>query len=174
MNNENKNNDYKIKDLDLYWDQYFEKIDNEDNFYYTEEISFIRIHFIYLNINNEIVKIREEKVLLKNPGILLKEELLSIIKDNSCSNQFKYSLSSILKFNINLEPIHLKTFLKNKKSNIGAPFLQSIKNIHAIKFEKTITMFHDINEILIIFYPKIKKRFINSKPKKKELKETLP
>ena len=188
--NENENENDNIEDLDLSWIQDFEKIDNEYKIYYTEEISFIRIHSIYLNLNNEIDKMREEKVLLKTPGILLKEELLSIIKHNSFSNQIKYSLLSILKFNINLEPIHLKTFLRNKSDTIGNTFLQSIKHIDSIKFDKTISMFHDINEILIIFYPKIRKNttdqidanrtkkiFINSntkkKTKKKELKETL-
>jgi hypothetical protein len=153
------------------------------------------IHSIYVNNSNEIEKIREEKLLLKTPGVLQKEELLSIIKHNSFSNQVKYSLLSILKFNISLEPIHLKTFLRNKNPAIGAPFLQSIKNLDTIKFEKSITMFHDINELLIIFHQKInkpirvssdlteisnrtKKVFINSNPKKKtkkkELKETTP
>lgn len=188
MKNDNDNDN--IEDLDLSWIQDFEKIDNEYKIYYTEEISFIRIHSIYLNLNNEIDKMKEEKVLLKTPGILLKEELLSIIKHNSFSNQIKYSLLSILKFNINLEPIHLKTFLRNKSDTIGNSFLQSIKNIDSIKFDKTISMFHDINEIFIIFYPKIRKNtpdqkdtnrtkkiFINSntkkRTKKKELKETL-
>jgi hypothetical protein len=191
---DNDNND-TIEDLDLSWIHEFEKIDNEYKIYYTEELSFIRIHSIYVNNNNDIEKIREEKILLKTPGILQKEELLSIIKHNSFSNEIKYSLLSILKFNINLEPIHLKTFLRNKNPAIGAPFLQSIKNLDTIKFEKSITMFHDINEILIIFHQKInksmqpsseiknvsnrtKKVFINSNPKKKtkkkELKETTP
>lgn len=190
---DNENNNDVIEDLDLSWINEFEKIDNEYKIYYTEELSFIRIHSIYVNNNNEIEKIREEKIFLKNPGILQKEELLSIIKHNSFSNQIKYSLLSILKFNINLEPINLKTFLRNKNPAIGAPFLQSIKNLDTIKFEKSITMFHDINEILIIFHQKInkstrissepkeagnhtKKVFINSNPKKKtkkkELKET--
>jgi len=184
MKNDNDNEHDNIEDLDLSWIQDFEKIDNEYKNYYTEEISFIRIHSIYLNLNNEIDKMREEKVLLKTPGILLKEELLSIIKHNSFSNQIKYSLLSILKFNINLEPIHLKTFLRNKNDSIGNTFLQSIKNIDSIKFDKTISMFHDINEILIIFYPKIsentpeqkdhnrtKKIFINSNTKKKTKKK---
>lgn len=184
---DNENND-TIEDLDLSWINEFEKIDNEYKIYYTEELSFIRIHSIYVNNDNEIEKVREEKILLKNPGILQKEELLSIIKHNSFSNQVKYSLLSILKFNINLEPIHLKTFLRNKNPGIGAPFLQSIKNLDSIKFEKSITMFHDINEILIIFHQKInkstrigseqkemgnqtKKVFINSNPKKKTKKK---
>lgn len=175
-----------IEDLDLSWINEFEKIDNEYKIYYTEELSFIRIHSIYVNKNNEIDKIREEKILLKNPGILQKEELLSIIKHNSFSNQIKYSLLSLLKFNINLEPINLKTFLRNKNPAIGAPFLQSIKHLDSIKFEKSITMFHDINELLIIFHEKInkqihinssefkdnrtKKVFINSNPNKKKTK----
>lgn len=190
MNNEK--NDDNIEDLDITWIQEFEKIDNEYKIYYTEELTFICIHSIYLNNNNEIEKIREEKILLKTPGILSKEELLSIIKHNSFSNEVKYSLLSILKFNINLEPINLKTFLRNKNPSVGGSFLQSVRNIDAIKFDKSITMFHDINEVLIIFYPKIiknekidqktnnnqtKKVFINSNPKKKtkkkELKESL-
>ena len=184
---DNENNNDTIEDLDLSWINEFEKIDNEYKIYYTEELSFIRIHSIYVNNNDEIEKVREEKVLLKNPGILQKEELLSIIKHNSFSNQVKYSLLSILKFNINLEPIHLKTFLRNKNPAIGAPFLQSIKNLDTIKFEKAITMFHDINEILILFHQKINKKthidsekkdtnnqtkkIINSNPKKKTKKK---
>lgn len=186
-----------IDELDLSWIYEFEKIDNEYKIYYTEELSFIRIHSIYINNINEIEKIREEKILLKTPGVLQKEELLSIIKHNSFSNQIKYSLLSILKFNINLEPVHLKTFLRNKNPDIGAPFLQSIKHLDTIKFEKSITMFHDINEILIIFHQKNNKQSqshidsnieivnnhtrkvsINSnskkKTRKKELKETAP
>jgi hypothetical protein len=194
MDNHDDNND-TIGDLDLSWIHEFEKIDNEYKIYYTEELSFIRIHSIYVNNNNEIEKIREEKIILKIPGILQKEELLSIIKHNSFSNEIKYSLLSILKFNINLEPVNLKTFLRNKNPAIGAPFLQSINHLDSIKFEKSITMFHDINEILIIFHQKInkqvhnnsdsniirnrtKKVFINSNPKKKtkkkELKEITP
>jgi Txe/YoeB family toxin of Txe-Axe toxin-antitoxin module len=188
----NDNIDYmndNIDELDFSWIQEFEKLDNEYKLYYTEDISFIKIHIVYINTNNEIEKIREEKIILKTQGILCKEELLRIIKNNSFSNQNKYSLLSILKYNINIEPIHLKTFLRNKNPAIGAPFLQSIKHIDTIKFEKSISMFHDINELIIIFHKKIhkpthseinnnrtKKVFINSNPKKrtkrKELKDT--
>jgi hypothetical protein len=180
MNNELNDN---IEELDSTWLQEFQNLDNEYKNYYTEELSFIRIHSIYLNSNSEIEKISEQKILLKTKGILQKEELFSIIKHNSFSNNIKYSLLSILKFNINIEPIHLNNFLKNKDNKIGTSFLQSIKNIDSIKFDKSISMFHDINNILIIFHKKIskdnnnrtKKIFINSntkkKTKRKELKE---
>lgn len=183
------NNDDIIEDLDSSWLNEFEQMDDQYKIYYTEELSFIKIHSIYVNNKNEIDKIREEKLLLKTPGVLQKEELLSVIKHNSFSNQMMYFLLSILKFNINIEPMYLNTFLRNKNPAIGAPFLQSIKNLDTIKFEKSITIFHDINEIVIIFYQKnnksnnenfkhkiinnkTKKVFINSHPKKKTKKIT--
>lgn len=144
----------EIGDLDDSWIHEFEKKEDKYNIYYTEELSFIKIHFIYVNNNNEIEKIKEDKIIFKNPGFLQKEELLGIIKHNSFSNQIKYSLTSILKFNINLEPIHIKTFLKNKNADSGNIFLSSIKNLDTIKFEKSIALFHDINELLIIFHNK--------------------
>jgi hypothetical protein len=71
-------------------------------------------------------------------------------------NEVKYSLLYILKFNINLEPIYLKTFIRSKEplSNIGNQFIQSIKNIDEIKLDKSISMFHDLNDLLIIFHDK--------------------
>jgi hypothetical protein len=170
-----------IDELDLSWIQEFENLDKEYKNYYTEDINFIKIHSIYVN-NDSIDKIKEDIIILKSPGILQKEELLRIIKNNSFSNQIKYSLLSILKFNINIEPQNLKTFLRTKNTNIGSLFLQSIKNIDSIKFEKSISLFHDINEIIIIFHHKInnksigtKKIFINpnKKTKRKQFKENI-
>lgn len=171
----------EMEDLDVSWIQEFEKTDNEYKMYYSEEISFIIVHYVYLNVNNEIEKMKEDKILLKIPGKILRDELLSIIKHNLISNGIKYSLMSILKFNVNLEPVHLNTFLKNNNAECG--FLESIKNIDTIKFDKSISMFHDINDLIIIFCPKMSittknktKRNTNNtntnkKTKRKELKE---
>ena len=156
-----------IDELDLSWIQDFENLDKEYKNYYTEDINFIKIHSIYVNNNDSIDKIKEDKIILKTPGILQKEELLRIIKNNSFSNQIKYTLLSILKFNINIEPENLKTFLRTKNTNIGTLFLQSIKNIDSIKFDKSISLFHDINEIIIIFHHKINNKLHNSSGTKK-------
>ena len=177
-----------FEDLDSTWITEFENLDKEYKNYYTEELSFIRIHSIYVNKENNIEKLKEEKIFLKEPGILQKEELLSIIKHNSFFNEIKYSLLSILKFNINLEPIHLKTFLRNKNANVGDKFLTSIKNLDTIKFDKSITLFHDINEVFILFnkkkiksmdnfdkqyvFNRTKKIYINPKSKKMTKKRT--
>jgi hypothetical protein len=185
MDNQNQVIFEKLDDLDLTWIEDFEKIDKDYKNYYTEDIQFIKIHSIYVNNNQSIEKIKQDKIILQTPGILQKQELLRIIKNNSISNQIKYTLLSILKFNINIQPENLKTFLKNKNNNIGSLFLHSIKNIDSIIFDKSISLFHDINEIIIIFHNKInnylhkhiscgtKKIFINpnKKTKRKLFKE---
>lgn len=147
-------------DLDTKWIDDFDKLDNEYKSYYKEDLSFIKIHSIYINFENEIEKFVEEKLLLKTPSTIMKQEVLGLIKKNMYSNNNKYKLLSILKFNIDIEPYNLKYFLKytnantNKKDivNIGNQFLHINKNIDDIYFEKSISMFHDINDLIFIYY----------------------
>lgn len=159
-----------IDDLDMSWIEDFEKMDNEYKDYYSEDISFIMVHLIYLNEYKEIIKVKEDKILLKTHGIISKEELMTIIKQNSYLNHNKYSLTSILKFNLNLDPENLKTFIKNHDPHIGNSFLQCVKNIDSIKFDKTISMFQDLNDLIIIYK---NRDLINGYTKKKTTKKHL-
>ncbi len=155
--NEDENtNEDDLLELDTSWIDEFEKSDNEFKSYYTEDVAFINLHCVYINNSNEIIKVHEEKLLFNTPGRLTREEVLGLIKRNTVLNNKKYSLLSILKFIINVEPINLKTFLRSPAPSlhIGNQYLQSIKNIDAIVFDKTIGLFQDINDLLIIFYEK--------------------
>jgi hypothetical protein len=149
-------NDDDLENIDSYWIEEFENLDKEYKDYYTEDLAVINIHCIYVNKNDEIERVLENKLILKTPGIISKEEILGLIKHNMVCNEVKYSLLYILKFNINLEPIYLKTFIRSKEplANIGNQFIQSIKNIDEIKLDKSISMFHDLNDLLIIFNDK--------------------
>lgn len=151
--------DNEFAELDSSWIEEFKHFDNEYKNYYAEDISLINVHSIYINNNNEIVKIKKEKLSLKTHGILDKDELLTIIKRNSIFLNIKYSLLSILNFNMNIEPVNLTNFLKNKdtNANIGSLFLHTNNHIDSIKFDKSILMFHDINNLTIIFVEKILK-----------------
>ena len=150
----NEDLEYNFEELDSTWIKDFEAKEQDYNSYYRELISFIRINYIYINKENEIINISEEKCLFKKPGILSKEELIGLIKHNTFHNAVKYSLLSILKYNIDFEPIHLKTFLRSKDRNIGKNYLSSITNIDNIVFEQSISLFHDINNLFIIFIDK--------------------
>lgn len=157
MNNEKEINndlDYEFEELDTSWINNFEELDKDFNSYYKEELSFIRINYIYINTQNEIVNISEENCLFKTPGMLSKEELIGLIKHNSINNAIKYSLLSLLKYNIDFEPINLKTFLRSNDKNIGKTYLKSLTNIDNIFFEQSISLFHDLNNLFIIFIEK--------------------
>jgi hypothetical protein len=47
--------------------------------------------------------------------------------------------------------LHFQNYLLNKEN---PDYLSVIKNIDAISFEKTISMFHDLNDIILVFYEK--------------------
>jgi hypothetical protein len=151
-NIEDKDDEPILDDLDTSWLDEFEKIDNEYKIYYNENQIYVRIHFIYIDENNEIFKIREHKHFFARPNTISKEELIAIIKSNSSSSNKLYSLLSILKFNIDIQPQDLKSFLK--QNYVNDRFLQSIKHIDNIVFDKSISIFHDINALFIIFYEK--------------------
>jgi hypothetical protein len=159
--NDNKNNNINKKDddqddineLDTSWLEEFDKIDNEYKNYYREPLEFMNLNCIYLNNDNEITYLHEEKVIFISPGQLSREEVIGLIKRNSFLNEVKYSLLSILVFNINIEPENLKTLFHSTKQ-YGSVFLNSIKNIDSITFDKSISMFHDINNLYFIFYEK--------------------
>ena len=149
--------DYTFDDLDASWLHEFQKIDkNGISYYKPENLLFTKIHYIYVNGNQEITNLCEEKYLFKRPNVMLKEDLIGLIKRNSVVNCKKYSLLSILKYNINIEPHNFNNFFKSKKptNNNSDSFLQSIKNIDDIFFDKSIAMFHDLNDLIIIFLDK--------------------
>lgn len=159
----------EIDDLDDSWITEFEKQDNIYKNFYKEDITSIKLNCIYINHQNAIEKIKEEMYYLNKTNFLSKEEIISIIKHNNIYNNINYGLLSILRYNINLEPIYLNTYLKNK-SSASFNFLTSIKNIDSICFQPTISLFHDLNNLFILFYQKqynpythTKKIFIKNK-----------
>lgn len=185
-------------DLDTSWINEFDAIDNDYKSYYCEPLEFINMNCIYLNAENEIINVHEEKVIFINKGVLCRDEIVGLIKRNSIididiNKRDKYSLMSILVFNINIEPENLKTFFKNNKetnkkdknkndTNIGSQFLNSIKTIDTIVFDKSISMFHDINNLYLVFAKKsdnlkkksaTKRRHLSSfaKTKRKQYKD---
>ena len=155
MHNDNLNDDFMVE---------FEKTDKLYQDFYKDDVYFVGLKFIYVNRSNEIEKIVTETFLLSTPNYIIREEMLQILKNNSTENNTSYSLLSALKYNIALEPTEISGFLKRDEDD-GDNYLVPVKNVDTIKFEKTINMFHDLNELIMIFYEKsseIKKKSANS------------
>ena len=150
--------DDDVETLDTSWIENFDAIDAEYKNYYCEDILFISFLFIYVDVNNEIVKLKKDKLILCEPGKIKKEELIRIIKHNQISC---YNLTSIFNFIIDITPQNLKTFLKSNKTIDIKP----VSNIGDIKLDKSISMFQDLNNIIVLFSQKNKLQ-TNKKSKK--------
>lgn len=171
-----ENNDIN---LDTKWIQDFETTDQNYIPFYNEDVNEIKVTSLYVDRENNIESIKEEMLILKQENMVTREELIDIIKKNSFKDKKRYTILSLLKYNIDLETTHVKHYLKSVASH---DFLVVVKNIDNIPLKKTISMFQDLNTIFILFYEKkmttnesnhqtTKKIYIsNNKTKKKQLK----
>lgn len=149
----------EIKELDESWIKDFEENDKNYEIFYSDNIYYVKLHCIYIDKLSNIENVKEGKIFLNEPNFLSREEMLGLLKKYSYQNDIKYSVMSILKYNIDIEPLDIKNFLNTKNTN-DYSFLTPIKNIDSIPFNKTISMFHDLNNIFIIFYEKDKTHMI--------------
>jgi len=164
--------------LDTRWIQEFESIDYNYKHFYNEVVGDIKICSIYVDKNNNIENIKQEILELSRENVITKEEIIKIIKQNSINQKKRYTLLSLLKYNIDLEASNVVHYLKQKQSSTDA-YLTLVKNIDNIPLNNTINMMQDLNTIFILFYEKnsisnntTKKVYINNhtKTKKKQLK----
>jgi len=158
--------DLEYNNLDDDWINKFEETDKLYKDFYKEDLYYINLQVIYINRENEIEKLKQESFLMSRPNFISNDEVLEILKKHSIDNDKRYTLLSILKYNINLEPEEVKSYLNNGENT---EYLSVIKNIDTITFEKSINMFHDLNDVILIFYEKsmeLKKPDANNNTKK--------
>ena len=176
-----------IEKLNDEWIYDFENTDKLYQDFYKDNLYYTTIHFIYISKTNEINKIKKENFLMSKPNCITREEIVGILKRNSFDDMEKkgYSLLSILKYNISLNVEEMNDFLHCKEEsldNYNMRFLVSVKNIDTIYFEKSIHMFHDLNEVFILFYeksdadknntrPMTRKIYLQNKSRRKTIKK---
>jgi hypothetical protein len=146
---------YDFKSLDNKWIDDFDKNDKLYQGFYKENNYYVNVHYVYINKNSEIEKIKEQSVYMSKPNYILRDEILGLIKRNSIDSEKRYTLLSILKINITLEPNEIKEFLVEDYIDFYKDkFCSVVKNIDNILFEQTINMFQDLNDIIILFFEK--------------------
>tara|TARA_B100001059_G_C17829197_1_gene583452 strand:- start:998 stop:1552 length:555 start_codon:yes stop_codon:yes gene_type:complete len=152
----------------------------EYNDFYKTNVKFIKLFFFYLDKNRNIIKIQKEKKYIKDNKIF-KNDLIKIIDTKKKFLNKKFVIRDILKYNFNLDIENIYDFA-NTSSEYN--FLQTLKDINDIYWDKTIEKFNSINSLYFIFADnytsnnKTKKIFFQKKrrktSKRKLLKKTLP
>lgn len=145
---ENTNNDLVNNILDVDWINEFEHDDRYYTMFYQEVIKSIKVSLLYINKNNEIVKISEQLLSLHTENKITKEELLGLVKNNEYMDAIKYRLVNILVYNMALNHDDLRHFLH---SSSKYDFLTSLKTIDTYELQSTINCLQSVNNIFIIY-----------------------
>ena len=150
-------------DNEQFDDDWINKYENEEKKYeifYPEEVKYLKVNCLYINKKNELEKITEKEINLNKGNKIEKEELVKLIRENDKIDKTKYKLISILIYNFNLENKELKNFLKdNQEFNL----LTNLKNIDDYTFESSLSYFHNLNNIYIVFNALEKNNIPNTK-----------
>ena len=146
-----------IDSLDDEWIKKFEEEDKKYEDFYKEDNYYVNLYFIYINEDNNVEKIKQEKFFMNTPNYITREEIVYLLKKNTIMDNVKYSIFSLLKYNMTLEPDDIQLYLNsNQPYEDNSSFLKTIKNIDTIFFEKTISSFQDLNSLFFILREKQK------------------
>ena len=140
----------KLDDIEDEWiNQIYEK-EKELDKYYKNNIYFICINYVYVDIYKNILKIKKENIKITD-NFLSKENILDIIKKNNkiCRKEFK--IFSICKYNFHIE---IENISKYNSDESNEEFFQNIKSIKDIYWQKTIPIFERLNCLYLFFTEK--------------------
>jgi hypothetical protein len=143
-------------DLDTNWIDEFDKVDKDYESFYMEDLHYLKVTILYVNKSNEVAGIKEDKIFLKSTNLISRDEIIGILKRNSIQDKKKFTIMTLLKYNIDLEPTEVRQFLLN---NYDDTYLSVVKDIDDIKWSRTISMFHDLNNLFVIFYEDEKMKY---------------
>jgi len=93
-------------------ESYKAELANADNFY-TEDVTNIELHYIFIDLNNEVTKLKSTSHELTNnalPGHQLLNAIKAVLKDTK-DTQIKYKVAAILRYNIDLVPDEIMDFV---------------------------------------------------------------
>jgi hypothetical protein len=153
--NDINDNDSNISELDINWIKNYE----EYNKFYKVNVEFIYTNYFFLNKENEIVFIKQNKLYLSIPNILSRDQLIYEIKQHTKQHnkqcKIKYKLTSLLKCNFNIEVDEINSFLKCKNTdNIFDLYTENITHLNNIIYKDTISCFTDLNCLYIFLKEK--------------------
>jgi hypothetical protein len=142
-----------IESLDDEWIKRFEEEDRPYEDFYKEDNYYLNVHFLYINDKNSLEEIKQEKFFMTIPNYIMREELIYLLKKNMHRNNKRYTLFSLLKYHMTLDPNEIKKYL-SEKENDSNRFFSSIKNLDTLFFEKTISTFQDLNSLFFVLREK--------------------
>lgn len=150
-------------DLDTSWIEEEEKIQNIQYNYEREQCKTIHIYCIYVNIENNVIKIDHEKYPLvsrqntnntpSNCSLLLKENVLKIIQSKKIyTPTSKYKFEDVILYNVDVDAENIQAY-ENMEPTIynSNEFFKVLPFVGDIVVPDTVFIFHELNSLFFIF-----------------------
>jgi hypothetical protein len=152
------------EELDISWMN--DMVCNNDIDVKLDPPSKVEINYIYINSSNEIEgffkeihDLTREIFVFEIQSVIKQHQLLKIIQSNKIQNNKRFRLNEILKYEVNLKEEEFTQFIESKISKdintnsiIDNPsFLKKINYIDDIIFKPSISIFHNVNSLVLIY-----------------------
>lgn len=140
-----------MEDLDYSWISDFKTAEQIYDHFYKKPVETIDVICLYVNSNGEIIShVKEKSFMLDREGILTKDTIFKLIQKFEHHNGNNYRAEGLAKYNFTFEPAD-----DISMDNIDAStYFRSQKLYGNVVFEDTISLFHDVNALFIIFNEK--------------------
>jgi hypothetical protein len=153
--------------MDTSWvDEYAEHEEKYGKFY-KEENEICNIRFMYLNQENEIIFVSEDKLDL-DEGRVPSQTLMKRIEEKRERYNERYMIYDIFFYNITTNSEDLIRF---KDRALYKNYLHKSDVFQEITFKPTISMFKDLNEIIVLL--KKKPYEFTRKNKSRKMKQSV-
>jgi len=110
----------------------------------------IKTYITYINTDNEIETINQSKLYLNNnDNMVMRNQLIEIIKNNQKKRNVKYKLISIMVYNIHVTPESLPEYIETPDKFIS---LYTLNRIDSFELKPTLRLLKKYNGIYFFFF----------------------
>lgn len=132
--------------MDTSWINEYEEHEEKYGKFYKEENETCEIKFIYLNEDNEIMFVTSEQIILED-NKLKNGDFLQLVERKREKYKERFRIFDILIYNITVDSDDLIRF---KERALYKNYLKQKDIFEEITVEPTITMFQELNEVIVL------------------------
>lgn len=130
------------------WIDEEEKLLKVEDKFQREPMESIQCFFLFMNQNNYIEQITDERMELSSSKISKERVLKLIEKKKSVKSDVKYTFLDSWLFLVDLEPEHIQAF---SQTEVSSQFITQLSFVDDIVISPSIYIFHDMNAVYFLF-----------------------
>jgi hypothetical protein len=115
-----------------------------------KKLNSIKTYITYINTDNEIEIINQKKLKLNNKNnMVMRSQLIDIIKQSQQKHNVKYKLMSVMVYNIHVTPETLPDYIESPEDFIS---LFTLSRVDSFELRPTLALLKQYNGIYFFFF----------------------